>query len=69
MQTTLRSTLRWCAMFAFPRRRGMTRFFSSLPQRIPRHAVLAVWGMTVLLLLTASVGAANILSAWTELNA
>ena len=62
MQTTLRSTLLWRAMFASPRRRSMTRFFSSLPQRVPRHAVMAVWGMTVLLSLTASVGAASVLA-------
>ena len=61
MQTTFRSTLLWCAMFASPGRRSMKVFFSILPQRVPRHAVMAVWGMAVFLLLTASVGVANVL--------
>jgi hypothetical protein len=33
MQTTWRSTLLWLAIFASPRRKSMTRFFSILPHR------------------------------------
>ena len=60
MQTILCSTLLWRAIVAPPRRRSMIRFFSILPQQVPSHAVMALWGMAVLLLLTASVEAANI---------
>src|SRR5262245_44996285 len=61
MHTPLRSARLWLAIFASPRRRRMTRFCSILPQQVLRPAVMAVWGMAVCLLPTASVEAVDIL--------